>query len=314
MRARLDFPFTERDDAAARAVVADHLERIVARVAAADPRLRALLLTGGFSRGEGTVHNGKPVNDYDLVAVRSRPGGGARYRALHETLSREVGIEVDLLPVWVSRLPRVGAKLFWLDLQLGGRVIAGDDTTLARLPARSARDLPRSEVARLLGNRAVGLLLALPASGEAAKPTLRDLQATKAILAALDGTLLARGEYAPKLRGRLALVADHPDAKLFAQAVEWKLGEGAAMGDWWWEAARDVLLRAVDSTGARACRDGTVERAYHLLRARRVAASPSQDIRLRAWDLLRETRFPQGPPDWAREKSALFAARARTLQ
>lgn len=312
---RTAFPFTERDDAAARAAVEGDLVHIATRALDTDPHLVALVLTGGFSRGEGTVHDGKPVNDYDLVAVRSRPGGAALHRRLAHELTREVGLEVDLLPAWRARLPHVGRKLFWLDLRLGGRVIAGDDSVLRQLPGFGADDVPLAEVARLLGNRAAGLLLALPGAGEPADAKQRDLQATKALIAAMDATLLSRGEYAARLRDRLALTRGDADHALFAKAVAWKLGHGQDMGDAWWDQAAAALLRAVDTTGARACRDSLVERAYHLLRARRVARSPSQDVRRAAWDTLALARWPEGAPSWsATTKRAFFEARARTLQ
>jgi hypothetical protein len=100
-----------------------------------------------------------------------------------------------------------------------------------------------------------------------------------------------------------------------------------------WEEAASVLLDAVDETGARAVRDGPAEHAVHALRARRLAISPSQRLRLAAWDLLEASRFPEGPDPreardalsrlgrvdegattWTDLKKAFFALRARTLQ
>lgn len=327
----LSFAFTEADTPAVRERIERDLSVIAERVQQADPRLVALVLTGGFSRGEGTTRDGAPVNDYDLVAVRARPGGDARYARLGLALTRELGIEVDLLPVWRARLPRVGRKLFWLDLRLGGKVILGDPSVLSRIRAFSASQVARAEVARLLGNRAAGLLLALPGPGGATDARQRDLQATKAVLAAMDATLLHRGEYAPTLRERFALSRDHPHADAFALALEWKLGQRAQMPDSWWDEAADVLLQAVRLTGARGVRDGLVERCVHFLRARAWARHPSQDVRLAAWDLLALSRWPDGPtdlddarrilarigvdgPEWRALRDGFFARRASTLQ
>ena len=316
MDVRLDFPFTERDWPAERKRVERDLWHVATRVARADKHLDALVLTGGFSRGEGTVHDGEPVNDYDLVAFRHRPGGTAAYRALGHALTRDLGIEVDLLPVWRARVPRLAPKLFWLDLRLGGRVLLGDADALARVPEHDARDLPRAEVARLLGNRAAGLLLALPPRGATVDPAMRDLQATKAALAAMDASLIARGEYAARLRDRLAMARDHPDHELFARAVEWKLdATPRPMGDAWWTEARDALLRAVESTGARACGGSIVESGYHLLAAKRLRRAPSRDIRDEAWRRLASCEVSPAPLDWTRAtKDDFFARRARTLQ
>jgi hypothetical protein len=295
--------FTEHDTPALRARIQADLDLIAGEVARADPHLHALALTGGFARGEGTARDGRPVNDYDLIAIRRRPGGGARYRALAEDLTRRVGIEVDLLPIHRARLLRVQPKLFWLDARLGSRMLRGDERALDALPPLAATDLPPIEGARLLANRAAGLLLALPAHGPPLDPAL---QAAKAVLAAMDAHLLARGAYAARLRERLAMSAAHPDAPLFARAVEWKLRPHApSVG---WDEAAGALLRAVDATGARGVRDGWTERAVHLLRARRVRLHPSRAVRLAAWDIL------AGPAKWPAARATFVQQRALTLQ
>lgn len=329
----LSFAFTEHDSPATRQRIRRDLETIIAQARAADPALVALVLTGGFSRGEGTVRDGAPVNDYDLIALRSRPGGRATYAKLAHALGETIGIEVDLMPMWRARLPRVEPKLFWLDVALGARVIWGDPRILRGLPAHTARDVPPREVARLLGNRAAGLLLALPGPGRPVDVALADLQATKAVLAAMDATLLAQGRYAARLRERLALSSKHPDHALFARAVHWKLGGShEPLGASWWQAAADALLRAVESTNARGCPDGVAERGYHLVQASRLRANPSRTVREASWALLASSRFPEGPDlvqakrtlarlgsvddcqDWPALKSRYFALRASTLQ
>jgi hypothetical protein len=329
---RLDFPFTERDTPELRRRIEGDLSHVARRAHAADPHLRALVLTGGFSRGEGTVRHGEPVNDYDLLAVRTRPGSARRYRELAHKLTEEVGLEVDLLPIWSGRLPFVGRKLFWLDARMGARIVSGDPHALDRLRRFPAADVTRAEVARLLGNRAAGMLLSLPTEAEPADPHQRDLQATKAVLAAMDAILLHRGQYAPKMRERLVLTAEHRDHATFRAAVEWKLRPSRALPDGWWEKARDTLLRAVDETDARSARDGIVEHALHAVKARRLVYSPSQQVRRAAWDILAISTFPDGPADlplatrtlrrlgpapglgWSALKRGFFTARARTLQ
>lgn len=300
--APFDFAFTARDTPEIRARIARDLDDIARSVNAADPALRALVLTGGFSRGEGTARAGKPVNDYDLVAVRALGRGGARYRRVASALTQRLGIEVDLLPVSEGWWRRAPPKLFWLDVKLGARVLAGDADVLDRLPAHDAADLPRIEIARLLANRAAGLLLALP---DTPGRLDADAQAAKAVIAALDATLLDEGRYAPTLRERLAATHSHADHKLFARAVAWKLDEGAPVA---WDEARAALLSAVDATNARAVRDGWAERAVHALRARRAAWQPSREVRHGAWALLAR------PQHALEERIRLLSRRSRTLQ
>lgn len=331
---RVGFAFTENDAPEARARIQRDLERIVAAIETADPKLDALVLTGGFSRGEGTVREGRPVNDYDLVAVRRATGGDALYRELGHRLTKEIGIEVDIMPIARARLPLVGAKLFWLDVKLGGRVLHGEARTLDRLPVIDPRRIPRIEVARLLSNRAAGLLLALPTTSDPQTPEQTDLQATKAVLAAMDATLLGRGEYAAGMRERLARLEGHAHHATFANAVAWKLAPGAPpLGAPWWREAKDVLLAAVASMRARDVGDGMPERAVAALKGR-LALHPSRLVRHAAWDLLAGCDHPDGPRDvdeaarivstldqeasasegWDGLKRRFFAARARTLQ
>lgn len=330
---RTGFPFTERDAPEARARIEADLATIVRLASRADPHLRALVLTGGFSRGEGTVRDGRPVNDYDLVGVRTRPGGASLYRRLGHEAGAQVGLEVDLMPVWDRRLPHVGRKLFWLDVRLGGRVVGGDEGALTLLPDFGAAEVSRAEIARLLGNRAAGLLLALPGPGGSIDARLRDLQAAKAALAAMDARLLARGEYAARLRDRLHLCRDHPDHALFGLAVDWKLGDDTPLPEDWWDRCAGALLRAVEATGARGMRDGLVEHTLYFARARRLRFGPSRAVRLAAWDLLAQSTFPEGPRDldraaavlrrlgapgglreWGALRARFFALRAMTLQ
>jgi len=312
----LEFPFTHRDTPELRSRIAADLERIARRLHGVDRHLDALALTGGFSRGEGTAIAHAPINDYDLLAIRAHPGGERRYRAQARQLSEDLGIEVDVLPVWRARLPYVGPKLFWLDVRLGARVVSGDPRALSSVRPFGPHEIARGEIARLLGNRAAGLLLALPGEGEEPDPFLRDLQATKAALAAMDAAVLSAGVYPARMRDRLLATRYRIDHSTFQHAVAWKLDPSYPLPARWWELARDALLRAVDETGARGHTDGFAERALHLVRAGRIAISPSQAVRRRAWDLLSRSEWPEGPigAKWREQKRAFFAEREKTLQ
>lgn len=329
--ARLDFPFTRQDTPALRERVTRDIEHVSRTLQREDGALDALILTGGFSRGEGSARHDAPLNDYDLVAVRARPWGASDYARLHARLSREVGLDVDVLPVARQRLPFVGRKLFWLDVRLGGRVLLGDPTTLDRLPRFGASAVPPLERARLLANRAAGLLLALPGPGHAVDAHAVDLQAAKAALGAMDAHLLAQGRYDARLLGRAGMAGAHPFARTFERATSWKLAPPEkTWGDAWWSEARDALLHVVDETRAETALDGPAEHVVHALRAKRLAVAPSRRVRLAAWTLLRSSRFPDGPHDLARArahvpggsacndwpalKSRFFGWRATTLQ
>lgn len=312
----LDFPFTEHDTPRLRARIQADLTHITHRIHAADPHAHTTILTGGFSRGEGTAIHHTPLNDYDLVIVRTRPGGNHHYHQLSQQLTQELNIEVDLHPIWRHRLPHVGRKLFWLDLRHGGRVLTGDPNTPHTIPP--IHHLPPTEIARLLGNRAAGMLLSIPTHNEPPNPHQRDLQATKAILAAMDATLLTQGHYAPHMRQRLQLTTHHPHHTHYQTAVNWKLQPHHNLPTNYWQHARDTLLHAVQHTNAHHTHDTPTEHATHLLRARRLRANPSQTIRQRAWQILQRSTWPHGPEgdeaNWTTIKREFFDARAKTLQ
>lgn len=336
------WPLTRRAGPAEARIRRD-LEAIT-EIAREDPHLDALLLTGGFSRGEGTVRAGRPVNDYDLVAVRRRPGASAVAPRV-EALGEGMGLHVDYLEVWRPRLAFVGPKLFWFDLRHGGRVLHGDPRVLESVPAFRAHDLPAEEGLRLLANRAAGLLLA--AGGPS---TLVDVQAAKALLAAADARLVAVGLYAPTTTGRLERFRDLAgrDAEA-AEALAWVERAAAFKLDpdadplpavEAWDAARLHLLAALPSVAC-ASRAGSLERwlergtaaeAAWYARAsrgrglRRLVRRPTARARRLAIGLLRDidrvdpgvrrdlAAFGVRAGDWEAARRAALEIRACTLQ
>jgi predicted nucleotidyltransferase len=162
-----------------------------------DPSLRGLILTGGFARGEGTVVDGMPQNDYDLVAVR-RGTRSHFYADMADELQAQVGLHIDLAPVWEPRLRFVAGSIFWYETANRGCIIEGDASLLRRIPVRHPTQIAPAEAVRLLANRAAGLLLC----GKSAEEMR--IQASKALLGALDAQLLSRGIFPPSNRERWA--------------------------------------------------------------------------------------------------------------
>jgi hypothetical protein len=180
------------------------LKRIQEVVQGGDPRLRALVLTGGFARGEGAVVQGVPQNDYDLVAVRSFGPTRETYERMRARLETELGIHIDLAPVGAWRLRFCAPSIFWYETALRGRVLWGDPV-LSRIPHRGPEGIARSEGLRLLVNRAAGLLFITRESD----PHAHRIQASKGLLAAMDVHLMSRGFYAPSQIERRRLYKMH---------------------------------------------------------------------------------------------------------
>lgn len=292
------------------------LGRIVEASRRADPALQAVVLTGGFARGEGALLRGRPLNDYDLLAVR----GAARaarwprppYGELRARLEAGLGVHVDLQPVWAPRLRLVPPTVFWYETALRGHVLWGR-AGLGAIPVREPAAIERAEGLRLVANRAAGLLLALPSRS----PRARMLQASKALLAVLDAHLLALGRFAPSQRERWVLFRDLEAAgrapeplarrrRWLAWALRYKLDPAGAARprarDAWTEASAALLEAvpaALGAAGHRSLEDyARADRpwenaAYRLLAqhcpgARRWGPHPTGRVRAAGIALLRE--------------------------
>ena len=175
--------------------------------------LLAILLGGGYGRGEGGVieRDGveRPYNDLDLTPVVRRPRALIR-RALaavgHDHECR-TGLEVDfgtaLTPARIRRLPN---RLVWHELAQGHVVIDGSPDVLSgHAPASLDHPLDPLEASRLLLNRGAGLLWArLVDDGFQAAPDPDFVRRNvwKSYLALGDALLIAHGRHATPYAGR----------------------------------------------------------------------------------------------------------------
>lgn len=129
---------------------------------------RALVLIGGYGRGEGTpliVDGGQePFNDYDFVVVSvamsrcHRNVVQIRLRRLEQQLSRDLGLPVDLQLYPANGLPRAEFSLLNYEMKYGHKVVWGDSSVLEAMPDYPHDRIPLSEGTRLLLNRGKLLL------------------------------------------------------------------------------------------------------------------------------------------------------------
>ncbi len=134
-------------------------------------QLEAVLLGGGYGRGEGgvlrTPEGDRPYNDmefYVLVrgscVVNEWRHGAALHRLAHE-LSLAAGIEVEFKLLSLARLRSERVSMFSYDLVRGHQWVHGGEHLLEGCAHhREAADIPLSEATRLLMNRSSGLLFA----------------------------------------------------------------------------------------------------------------------------------------------------------
>jgi hypothetical protein len=173
-------------------------------------KLEAVLLGGGYGRGEGgvlqTAAGTRPYNDLEFyVCLRgNRHLNERRFgRALHvlgEILTPQAGAEVEFKITSLRELRRSPVSMFSYDLVMGHRWLVGDDRLLAECSHhRDAEQIPLAEATRLLMNRCSGLLFSLVKLQQphftAGDADFVGRNIAKAQLALGDALLVTRKEY-----------------------------------------------------------------------------------------------------------------------
>lgn len=134
-------------------------------------KFEALLLGGGYGRGEGGVLRSeagdRPYNDIEFyVALKgNRHWNEALYRrpmdVLAQILTHLADVEVEFKITSLKEMGRNPVSMFTYDLLAGHRQLWGDPRCLAPCSLhRRAESIPLAEATRLLFNRCTGLLLA----------------------------------------------------------------------------------------------------------------------------------------------------------
>ena len=229
--------------------LADALRRLAADVRdALGDELVALILGGGYGRGEGGVvtvdGEERPYNDLDLFLITrdGRPLGG-RLDAVTERYERELGVEIDFSrPLTIADVRRWPPRLMWRELLDGHVVLRGpDDVLTANAPEALRRPLPAIEATRLLLNRGAGLLWAWRVVRGAEPPPDPDFVRRndfKLRLSLGDALLIAHGLHTTAYAGRDALLAqlgsEDPAGALvdvYAEALRFKFTPDAFPSD-----------------------------------------------------------------------------------
>lgn len=211
-------------------------------------RIIALLLGGGYGRGEGGVlktdEGDKPYNDLEFYILLS--GSDLlnhklyhhRVEELAHKLTAQVGIEVEFKLLTSRKLEQSPVSMFYYDLISAHRLVHGDESWLAHCQHhRAAHRIPLHEATRLLFNRCSGLLFSqeklLAPEFSTADADFVGRNLAKAKLALGDVILAMRREYHWSCRERHkrlrkldadgALQSFNSVVPLHAQGVEFKL-------------------------------------------------------------------------------------------
>jgi rhamnosyltransferase len=184
--------------------------RVEVRALVPSKKLEALVLGGGYGRGQGgvlkTPAGDAPYNDLEFYVftrgnrLLNEHSLQEPLRKLGEYLSPAAGLHIEFKVDSLARLRRSPVTMFSYDLVSGHRLLLGDKNIFAGCQRHlDPAKIPLAEATRLLFNRCTGLLLAREIlqkhqlTGEDADFIGRNL--AKAQLALGDAVLAATGEY-----------------------------------------------------------------------------------------------------------------------
>lgn len=208
------------------------IAREVSRIVPSE-MLQALVLCGGYGRGEGgvlrTEKGDLPYNDLEfflfirgLARVNEHRFGPAIH-ALEQKMTAKIGIDIEFKISSVETIAQGQTTMFSYDLVQGHRVFLGPEEVLQTSRHHTdARKIPLHEATRLLMNRCSGLLfaksrlLASHFSQDDADFVLRNIR--KAQLAMGDAILAMEGRYHWSCRKRHEELIHH--GHLFAPKEE----------------------------------------------------------------------------------------------
>ena len=222
------------------------ISEIVGRIAESAQRVlgrspfRALILFGGYGRGEGgceVVESGeRPHNDLDFLLIT--PGPAQRGPGLKAALDREIrpigrqsGIEVELGAISERALRRAPCRVMWYEMRFGHKTILGDAGFVPSLRHFAVERIPPSDVRNLLVNRGSLLLIneLLLDRGGTSVHDRRTLvrHGMKAIIGYGDALLFFLGQYhwsyVEKQRRMRALAGASPEMRaLYEEATEFR--------------------------------------------------------------------------------------------
>jgi hypothetical protein len=181
------------------------LSIIVTMISESIPNAADIILTGGFSRGEGSVlyeESGvQPVNDYDIIITSEESLDHKLMRSLSAKIANTVGIRlIDLINIPLKNLKSLPFTMFNYDLKYGGEVIYGDARILDEIPNMDSSKMPLPEGKVLLFNRLICLMECFNYDFLRRSPSNEEKfflvnQCNKAILACCDAHLILLGKY-----------------------------------------------------------------------------------------------------------------------
>ena len=203
--------FTARGDDIIERQIEMFVDEVRAVIAAHLParHRRAVVLMGGYGRGEGGVDMStgvpRPHNNLDILLItrgwreRAREQARQHMQSALAPLAERHGIAIDLGAIDEGKLRRSRCLVMWYDMRYGHKTLLGDADFLPRLRQFSQQHIDPADVHNLLVNRGTLLVInrLMLAGGELDEGERRAVikHAMKAIIGYGDALLFARGRY-----------------------------------------------------------------------------------------------------------------------
>ena len=204
---------------------------------ALDDLPEAILLCGGYGRGEGSWFedeqgNPNPYNDYDLAVITDKPLSRDKYRVLRKELAIKIGINwVDIDCYTHAQLNRMYPTIHNVDLFYASKVLWGNEEWRTKYKQLDSDSIGKEDITKLYVTRMWTLLGSLTSEE-------RDLnveearffknQMAKGVLAGCDMRLVANHRYTTSYRERVKIICnellnDSADKSLCEWAIREKL-------------------------------------------------------------------------------------------
>ncbi len=203
-------------------LVQGYLDIIVEKVRESVPGLKAIILSGGYGRGEGAIEliNKKPklINDFDIYLITKKQLSDHFLEELGKKCSRLIGkggleypenynmkfdfntfFNVDLRCITYGKLKYLSPLVRYFEMKNSTTLIWGEDVRKL-IPDIKPSDLPFSEGVRLLSNRMMNMFLSMKLEYLEKKPSHDEIGIVnyyicKAYLACCEALLLYSGEF-----------------------------------------------------------------------------------------------------------------------
>lgn len=243
-----DEQYTYHRSVAAEALIGEvigEVAELVGRVVPAS-RINALVLIGGYGRGEGGVRQDdageRPNNNLDFLLIfrgQLDPDWQVRIDEGLSELQQRFAISLDFSSVSDRLLQRSPCRLMWYDMRCGHKTVLGDRSFLPSLSQFGLQRVPSWDVHNLLVNRGTLLVINDCLASQSPTASMQQIYArhtTKAVIGYGDALLYSRGaydwSYAEKQRRMRLLVDVEPTFReLYDVAAEQRFRPSSSIPD-----------------------------------------------------------------------------------